>query len=102
MTSAIMVFFRDLGQLINILLQIGMWMTPIMWQSTMIGEKYQRILKLNPMYYIVNGYRESILSKEWLWNHCLWTVYFWVLIFVLMFLGTKIFKKLKPHFADVL
>ena len=102
MTSAIMVFFRDLGQLINILLQIGMWMTPIMWQSTMIGEKYQKILKLNPMYYIVNGYRESILSKEWFWNHCLWSVYFWVLIFVLMFLGTKIFKKLKPHFADVL
>ena len=102
MTSAVMVFFRDLGQLINILLQIGMWMTPIMWQSNMIGEKYQRFLKLNPMYYIVNGYRESLLSKEWFWNHFPWTIYFWLLILLLMVLGTKIFKRLKPHFADVL
>ena len=79
-----------------------MWMTPIMWQSNMIGEKYQRILKLNPMYYIVNGYRESMLSKEWFWEHYLWSVYFWILIVALMFVATKIFKRLKPHFADVL
>lgn len=102
MTSAVMVFFRDLGQLINIVLQIGMWMTPIMWQSTMVGERFQRILKLNPMYYIINGYREAMLTKVWFWEHSLWTVYFWGLIFILMFVGTKIFKRLKPHFADVL
>lgn len=101
-TSAIMVFFRDLGQLIHILLQIGMWMTPIMWQSNMIGEKYQRLLKLNPMYYIVNGYRDALLGKNWFFRNYLWTAYFWIVVLVLLFFGTKVFKKLKHHFSDVL
>lgn len=101
-TSAIMVFFRDLGQVIGIVLQIGMWLTPIMWQSSMLGEQYQKFIKLNPMFYIVNGYREAALSKEWFFHHGLWTVYFWGLVFVLLLIGTRLFKRLKPHFADVL
>lgn len=101
-TSAVIVFFRDLGQLLNIVLQVGMWMTPIMWQHDMIGEKNQFILKLNPMYYIVQGYRNSMLSHEWFWNDIAWTAYFWAVMIIIFAIGTKIFKKLKPHFADVL
>lgn len=101
-TSAIMAFFRDLGQLLNIILQIGMWMTPIMWQNTMIDEQYQFILKLNPMYYIVHGYRSAMLSHEWIFRNFVWTGYFWIVVILLFVIGNRIFKKLKPHFADVL
>ena len=30
-TSSVIVFFRDMGQIVSILLQIGVWMTPVMW-----------------------------------------------------------------------
>lgn len=101
-TSAIIIFFRDLSQIISILLQIGMWMTPILWNPTMIAEKYQWILKLNPLYYVVNGYRDSLINKVWFWQSPNWTVYFWCSVGILFVLGTIIFRKLKPHFADVL
>lgn len=101
-TSAIVVFFKDLGQIINIFLQIGMWMTPIMWSYTIMPEKYQWILKLNPMYYIVEGYRDTFINHVWFFERYFQTVYFWIITLGLFVLGSIIFKRLKPHFADVL
>ncbi|WP_442633258.1 ABC transporter permease [Peptoanaerobacter stomatis] len=101
-TSSIILFFRDLSQLIGIFLQIGMWMTPIMWSYTIVPEKFQWIAKLNPMYYIVEGYRDALINKIWFWNRYFQTVYFWVLAIGIFVLGSIIFKKLKPHFSDVL
>lgn len=52
-TSAMTVFFRDLTQLINILLQVLMWMTPIMWNMDAMQNRISpivlTILKMNPI-----------------------------------------------------
>lgn len=101
-TSAIIIFFRDLGQLIGILLQVGIWMTPIMWSYTMIPDQYQWVLKLNPMYYIVEGYRDSLINGVWFWERYNQTIYFWLMTIILFGVGALIFKRLKLHFADVL
>ncbi len=103
-TCAIVVFFRDLTQIINIALQIGVWVTPIMWNiDTMeLPPILLRIFKLNPMYYIVAGYREALISKVWFFEHPGLTVYFWVATVALFCFGSIIFKRLKVHFADVL
>jgi teichoic acid transport system permease protein len=101
-TSAIVLFFKDLGQIVNILLQIGMWLTPIMWSNTMIPEKYQWILKLNPMYYVSEGYRDAFINHIWFFEKFNQTIYFWIATMFLLLVGILIFKRLKPHFADVL
>lgn len=101
-TCAIVIFFKDLGQIINIFLQVGMWMTPIMWKYDMVGEQYQWILKLNPMYYIVEGYRDSLIYQVGFWHRFNQTIYFWIVALGLFAIGTVIFKRLKVHFADVL
>lgn len=101
-TCSVVVFFRDLGQIIAIILQVGVWMTPIMWNYTMIPENYQWVFKLNPMYYVVMGYRDAFINKVWFWNHLGYTIYFWILSVVLLCFGTTIFRKIKVHFADVL
>lgn len=101
-TSSILIFFKDLGQIISIFLQIGLWMTPIMWSYTIIPEKYQWIPKLNPMYYIVEGYRDTFINHVWFWERYFQTAYFWVFCLGLFVTGAIVFKKLKPHFADVL
>ena len=101
-TSSIILFFKDLGQLINIFLQIGIWATPIMWSYNIIPEKYQWIVKLNPMLYIVEGYRDSFINNIWFWEKQIQTIYFWLISLSLFFVGAIIFKRLKPHFADVL
>ena len=105
-TSAIVIFFRDLTQIINIVLQVGVWLTPIMWiveASPLMGHPViMKILKLNPMYYIVSGYRNALIDKQWFWEHPGMTLYFWALTVILFVFGTRLFQKLKVHFADVL
>ena len=104
--SAIMVFFRDLSQIVNVLLQIGMWMTPIMWNMDAMANRIpgwaMTILKLNPMYYIVNGYRDALYNNMWFWERPGMTAYFWILTTILVVGGMAIFRKLQQHFADVL
>lgn len=103
-TSAIVIFFRDLAQIIGIFLQVGVWLTPIMWDIDMLSSHpwLIKLFKLNPMYYVVTGYRDSMLGHVGIWNHVSWTIYFWVVTILLFGLGSVIFKRLKPHFADVL
>ena len=104
MTSSVVVFFRDLTQVINIALQVGVWMTPIMWSldDVGIGGILAKILKLNPMFYIVQGYRDAFVNKVWFWERPWLSLYFWIVTLVFWLIGTRLFKKLKVHFADVL
>ena len=101
-TCAIMVFFKDIAQIINILLQIGMWATPILWNIAAFDLKIQTYIKINPLVYIVEGYRSSICEKQWFFEDFYSTMYFWIFTVVLFGIGCLIFKRLKPHFADVL
>lgn len=106
-TSSIVIFFRDLNPMINIILQVGVWMTPIMWRFSDIESLAKfpwlvKVLKLNPMYYIVYGYRDALVEKRWFWENPLLTAYFWIFTIAVFIIGMRIFKKLKPHFADVL
>ena len=106
LTSAIQVFFRDLLQIVGIVLQVGIWFTPIMWSMTSMQQRIPgwlaAVFKLNPMYYIVNGYRDALINRVWFWEHPLLTLYFWAVTIFFFLLGTSVFKKLRIHFADVL
>ena len=104
-TSAVTVFFRDMKEVVVIVLQIGMWVTPIMWNfesMVQIPGWAVTILKLNPMYYIVSGYRDALINQIGFWEYPGLTLYFWVVTAALLLLGTAVFKRLRPHFADVL
>ncbi|MBP5179820.1 MAG: ABC transporter permease, partial [Clostridiales bacterium] len=60
------------------------------------------ILKLNPMFYIVQGYRDAMISGVWFTQRWMISLYFWAITILMYLLGTGIFKKLKGQFADVL
>lgn len=102
LTAALVVFSRDIGQLVSMLLQFGFWVTPIFWSMQMIPEEYRGILMANPCYYLIEGYRNAFIYQRWFWEDAGLTVYFWVLAVGLLGLGALAFRKLRPHFADVL
>lgn len=103
-TSSIVVFFRDLSEIVNILLSIGVWITPIMWNldTTLKSETAKTLFKLNPLYYIVAGYRDALINKVWFWEKPELTVYYWIVTLAIFVVGRRVFKKLRVHFADVL
>ena len=104
-TSAVQVFFKDMAQIVGICLQFGMWLTPIMYDEAIFTSRaswLEWVFKLNPFYYIAAGYRDSMLTGSWFFERPTMTIYFWVVTFILMIIGLKVFKKLRPHFSDVL
>ncbi|ASA55897.1 ABC transporter permease [Vibrio gazogenes] len=101
-TSSVVVFFRDLGQIIAMVIQFGFWLTPIFWNLQTVPEKYQFIIKFNPFYYLVEGYRDSLIYHTWFWEHPALSAYFWGLTIIISIVGFITFRKLRPHFADVL
>ncbi|HAG70277.1 MAG TPA: teichoic acid ABC transporter permease [Lachnospiraceae bacterium] len=101
-TCSVMVFFRDLGQIINIVLQVGIWATPILWNIDTLNPRWHWVFKLNPMFYIVQGYRQSLIDKKWFFESPGLTAYFWLLTIIIFIFGAHIFRRLKVHFADVL
>lgn len=101
-TAALRVFTKDIAQIVGVILQLGFWVTPIFWSLKMVPEKYIYLIQLNPMVYIVEGYRNTFLNEVWFWEQYKLMPYF--LIFTMFFLmfGIIVFKRLRPHFGDVL
>lgn len=106
LTCAVQVFFKDMSQIVGICLQFGMWLTPIMYSEQLFLDRgltmAPAVLKLNPFYYIAAGYRDSMLTGNWFFERPGLTAYFWAVTAALMLIGLKVFKRLRPHFSDVL
>ena len=101
-TSALMVFLKDVGQFVNMFLQFFFWLTPILWNLNILPDKYEFYFKLNPLFYIVEGYRDSLFQHKGFWHHYQVTTYYWIITLLVLYVGNALFKKLRPHFADVL
>lgn len=100
--SALAVFSKDVLNIINLIVQIGFWVTPIVWTTDGMPTFVQNVVKINPMYYICNGYREAFASDVWFWQHPLLTLYFWAFTLVQLMLGVYVFQRLRSQFADML
>lgn len=100
--SALNVFVRDVGQVVAVVLQIAFWATPIFWDLNIMPEKFQFWLKLNPVFYLVQGYRDSFIYFVPFWHHPFMTLYYWTFALIVFVSGALVFQNLKPYFADVL
>jgi lipopolysaccharide transport system permease protein/teichoic acid transport system permease protein len=100
--SSLTVFVKDVSQIVQIIVRIGFWLTPVFWSIDRMPQSVQFILKLNPMYYLVQGYRDSLIYKIGFWEHPYLTLYFWGITLLILVVGGIVFRRLRPHFADVL
>jgi lipopolysaccharide transport system permease protein/teichoic acid transport system permease protein len=102
MVAALNVFIRDVGQIVAVIMQVGFWATPIFWDINIMSPKIQSILKLNPVFYIIQGYRDSFIYGVPFWERPRYTLYFWLVTVCCFLVGAMVFRKLKDQFADVL
>lgn len=101
--SSITVFVRDAAKFLNLLMQIVFWITPIFWDlSIMSDPRVATIMKYNPVFYLVEGYRDSFIKGIPFWDKPYETLIFWMVSSVIILCGASVFLKLKPHFPDVL
>lgn len=94
--SAISVFLRDMFYIYGIIIMMWTYLTPIMYDITMISEKLRIFLKLNPMYHYINFAREIILygriPQPFTWIVCIASSV------IVLLIGMLVFKKTQDKF----
>lgn len=100
--SSITPFLGDIPSIVGVITQVGFWATPIVWNPDIMSGWVQRVLQINPLYYICTGYRDTFIDRVWFWQHGSQTIAFWVTTLIVLLLGCYTFNKLSEQFADVL
>lgn len=102
-TSTFSTIIRDVHMFINATLRMLLYLSPILWQMTILDDPLPMIMKLNPLYYLIEGYRAALFGLEWYFiEHWQYTLYFWGLVIVLFLFGSLIHVKFRRHFIDYL
>lgn len=100
--AIVMVFVRDIAQVVAVCLQLLFWATPIFWNPAMLrGTGFEWIL-LSPFNYILQGYRDSLFNNIWFWEKPLATFIFWFFLCFCASFSLYLYRKCRPYFADVL
>ena len=98
--SSITVYFRDLQRFIGIALQLLFYATPIVYATNIIPESYQWILRLNPMTFIIDGYRSIFYYQQ---QPDFISLGITLLVsLILCVVGYLLFSKLQKRFAEEL
>ncbi len=63
--GTINVFYRDVGQLIGVVMQFWFWLTPIVYSVAIVPGWARSLFELNPMTAMVNAYQQIIISGQW-------------------------------------
>lgn len=98
MLAALTVFYRDFKHVIPFMIQIMMYMTPVVFPAHLVSPRWQVLLSLNPMFGIVTAYRSAILGLDW--NPLSLTISTASAIGLFIF-AIFYFRKVECHFADV-
>ena len=105
--SVLTMLWRDVRKLITSLMRMLMYFSPVIWEchfadSVPHHNVLNFIMKLNPIYYIVNGYRDSVFYGKVFWVHPALTAYFWCFTLVLFVIGCMLMYKFKRKFIDLI
>lgn len=104
-TSVLNMFTRDVAKLVKALMRMLLYLTPILWTLENIkgySEVLLYILKMNPLYYIVEGYRGSLFFQDPFYNHPAQTMYFWSVVIIMFVIGSVLMYKFRRKFIDMM
>lgn len=99
--SALMVRFRDFRFIIPFVVQFGLYVSPVGFQSGVVPEQYRWLYSLNPMVGVIDGFRWAVLGGE----HAIYLpglMISIVLVIAMIYTGIWFFRKTEKTFADII
>jgi lipopolysaccharide transport system permease protein len=98
--TALNVRYRDINHLVPFLVQIWMYLTPIVYSSSMVPQRFRALYSLNPLVGVVDGFRWAVLGQsapDW----SMLAISFCVVL-VLFGGGLFCFRRMEQTFADII
>lgn len=100
--ASLQVFYQDIAHGLGVILNLWFWATPIVWSFEKLPEGYKDVLAFNPLSYVIEGYRSSLISEAAVSSTAWQGLYFWGVTGCIVLLGLYVFNRLKREFVDVL
>ncbi|MGB1124353.1 MAG: ABC transporter permease [Phycisphaeraceae bacterium] len=99
--SALMVRYRDFRFILPFVVQFGLYISPVGFQSGVVPDQYRLLYSVNPMVGVIDGFRWAVLGGE----HAIYMpgiVMSVVLVFLMIYSGIWFFRKTEKTFADII
>jgi lipopolysaccharide transport system permease protein len=99
--SALMVEYRDFRFIVPFVVQFGLYISPVGFQSSVVPERYRLLYALNPMVGVIDGFRWCVLGGHYqlYWPGLVTAA---VMVTLLLCSGIWYFRKTEQTFADVI
>lgn len=96
--AAANLLYRDIQYLLNLILILWMYLTPVIYPADIVPERYRFFFQLNPMAVIINAYRQTILGGGVPKYSSLLIAA--IVSFIILLIGLNYFKSREKIFAD--
>ena len=93
-------FFKDMKEIVPIIIQLWFWMTPIIYMKSMLANKYPLLLVYNPFYYFAEIYQNIFVYSKAPTIHSLLIITIESL--VTLVLAGYLYKKMVPTIKDII
>ena len=99
--AALNVKYRDFRYIIPFIVQMGLYISPVGFSSSIVPEKWRLLYSLNPMVGVIDGFRWAIIGGDY---QMYWPGFALSLLVVILLLvgGIFYFRKTEKTFADVI
>lgn len=104
-TSTLSTLIRDVHLLLNSLLRMVLYLSGVLWPLSILADfpTLQVIMQLNPLVYLIEGYRATYFGTEWyIFTHWEYSLYFWGVILIMFCIGSILHVKFRRNFIDYL
>ena len=94
---------KDFVNLVKSFVTAIFWLSGILWNADSVSIPWLRqFLNLNPITFLVNGFRNCFINKVWFWEQPKRLIYFGIITIILFVAGIWSYRKLRKDIADVL
>lgn len=94
---------KDFVNLVKSFITAIFWLSGILWNADKIAIPWlKKFLMVNPVTFLVNGFRNCFINKIWFWEQPKRLLYFGIITLILLIAALWSYKKLRKDIADVL
>jgi len=97
-TSAMNVKYRDVRYALPFVLQAWMFVSPVIYPSSLMAEEWRWVLAINPLTGIIEGFRSALLGQPMAWSFFAYSA---ALTAVALVAAAWSFRRMERQFADV-
>lgn len=104
LNATITVLVRDFHIMLQSLVRLLLYVSGTIWNfnNQNLPPTIVKVLKLNPLYYLIEGLRDSFLSRQWFWEKGTYGLIFWGFTLIVLIIGSHLHLKFRSKFVDLI